>query len=135
MEEGWIYPPSEGGLRIFGFRVKVWWGGTQVVAAASYPIKSPQLQHHLGGDVEKLVGVVWFLWTFLIWGEGGFLRIVMELHRRLFLLPRLWETGTDVVFLTRSTTSHSHPTTPGRRRRAVNTVWRLKTKDVSRILL
>jgi hypothetical protein len=49
--------------------------------------------------------------------------------------------GTDVVFLTRSVTSRLQPTTLGRlreerqRRRAVDTVWRLKMKGFSRILL
>jgi hypothetical protein len=43
--------------------------------------------------------------------------------------------GADVVFLTRSTTSHPQPTTSGRlreerqRRRAIDTVWRLKMKS------
>jgi hypothetical protein len=49
--------------------------------------------------------------------------------------------GTDVVFLTRSATSHPQSTTSGRlreerqRRRAVDTVWRLKMKGFSRISL
>jgi hypothetical protein len=49
--------------------------------------------------------------------------------------------GTDVVFLTHSTTSRPQPTTPGRlredrqRRRAIDTVWRLKMKGFSRISL
>jgi hypothetical protein len=48
---------------------------------------------------------------------------------------------TDVVFLTRSTTSRLQPTTSGRLReerqrwRAVDTVWRLKMKGFSRISL
>jgi hypothetical protein len=56
-----------------------------VAAAASSPIKSPRLQPHLNSDVEKLgSGVVLedFLWL-------GDLRIVMELHRQLFLHLRL----------------------------------------------
>jgi hypothetical protein len=40
--------------------VKIWWGGVQVVAMMSSSIKSPRLQPHLDGNVEKLVGVVWF---------------------------------------------------------------------------
>jgi hypothetical protein len=76
--------PSMGGLRFLGFRVKVWCGGAQMAAVASSPIKSPRLQPHLGGEVEKFVGVVWFSRT-SGWGD---LRISMELHRRLFLLLR-----------------------------------------------
>ena len=57
-----------------------------MVAATSRAIMSSRLQSHLGGDVEKLVGVVWFSRT----SSGcGDLRIVKELHRRLFLLLRL----------------------------------------------
>jgi hypothetical protein len=57
------------------------------VAVASSPIKSPRFQPRLGGDAEKLVGVVWFSMT----SSGcGDLRIAKELHRRLFLLLRLW---------------------------------------------
>jgi hypothetical protein len=49
--------------------------------------------------------------------------------------------GTDVVFLTHSVTSHLQATTSGRLReerqrwRAVDTIWRLKMKDFSRISL
>jgi hypothetical protein len=49
--------------------------------------------------------------------------------------------GTDVVFMTRSATSSLQPTTSGQlrkkrqRRRAVDTVWRLKMKGFSRISL
>ena len=52
-------------------------------AAASLPIKSPQLQPHLGGDVEKLVEVVCFSRAS---SGGDDLRIVVELHRRFILL-------------------------------------------------
>jgi hypothetical protein len=49
--------------------------------------------------------------------------------------------GVDVVFLTRSATSRPQSTTSGRlreerqRRRAVDTVWRLKMKGFSKISL
>jgi hypothetical protein len=39
MNEGGSWPPSAGGLRFYGFTVKVWWGGAQVVAASSSPMK------------------------------------------------------------------------------------------------
>ena len=84
-KRGGSRPPSAGGLRSPGFRVKFWWGGAQVVVAAPFPIKSPRLQPHLDGDVEKFMGVVWFSRT----SGGGVLRIVMELHRRFILLLRL----------------------------------------------
>jgi hypothetical protein len=88
MEECGSQTPSAGGIRFFGFRVKVWWGGAQVVAAMSSPIKSPWLQPHLDGDVEKFVGVVWSSRT----SSGcGCLRIVKELHRRFILLLHLWD--------------------------------------------
>jgi hypothetical protein len=54
-----------------------------VVVAASSPIKSLRLQHHLGGDVEKLVGVVWSSRTSSGYGD---LRIFKELHQRFILL-------------------------------------------------
>jgi hypothetical protein len=41
---------------------------------------------HLSDDAEKLVGVVWFPSTSSGWRD---LRIIMELHRRLFHLLRL----------------------------------------------
>ena len=56
------------------------------MAAASRAIMYSRVQSHLGGDVEKLVGVVWFSRT----SSGcGDLRIVKELHWWLFLLLRL----------------------------------------------
>jgi hypothetical protein len=115
--------PSAGGLRFSGFKVKVWWDGARVVAAASSPIKSPRLQPHLGSDVEKLVGVVWSSRT----SSGG---------SSFFFVY-----GTDVAFLARSATSRSQLTTSCRlwkerqRRRAVDTVWRLKMKGISKILM
>jgi hypothetical protein len=56
------------------------------VAAKFSSINSLQLQPHLDGDVEKLIGVMWFSWISSGYGD---LRIFMELHRRLFLLLRL----------------------------------------------
>jgi hypothetical protein len=79
-------PASAGGLRSPGFRVKVWWGGAQAVAVASSPIKYPRLQPRLGGDAEKLVGVVWFSRTSFGCGD---LQIAKELHQWLFLLLHL----------------------------------------------
>jgi hypothetical protein len=62
-------------------------GGAQVVAAAaSSPIKSPRLQPHLDGDVEKFVGVVSPSRTSS--GRGD-LRIIKELHRQFILLLHL----------------------------------------------
>jgi hypothetical protein len=66
--------------------VKVWWGGAQVVAAASSPIKSPRLQPHLDSDIEKFVGVVSPSRTSFGLGD---LRIVKELHRQFILLLHL----------------------------------------------
>ena len=57
-----------------------------MVVASPFPIKSPRLQPHLDGDVEKFVGVVWFSRTS---SDGGVLRIVMELNRRFILFLRL----------------------------------------------
>ena len=55
-----------------------------MVAAASLPIKSSQLQPHLDDNVEKLVGVVCSLRILSGYGD---LWIVMELHRHFnFLL-------------------------------------------------
>jgi hypothetical protein len=38
--------------------LKFWWGAALAVVASSSPIKSSQLQPHLGDDIEKIVGVV-----------------------------------------------------------------------------
>jgi hypothetical protein len=67
-------------------RVKVCRGGAQVVVVASRAIRSPRLQPHLDGNVERLVGVVWS--SRISFGCGD-LRIVKELHRQFFLLLRL----------------------------------------------
>jgi hypothetical protein len=74
---GGLRPPV---LRVsfFVFRVKVYRDGAQVVvAAAPHAIRSPQLQPHLGGNAERLVGVVW---SSRILSGCGDLRIVKELH-------------------------------------------------------
>jgi hypothetical protein len=49
-------------------------------------IRSSQLQPHLGGNVERFVGVVW---SSRISSGYENLRIVKELHRQFFLLLRL----------------------------------------------
>jgi hypothetical protein len=59
MEVGWILASVDRRALFSGFRVKVWWGGAQVVATASSPTKFFRFQPYLDGDVEKLVGVVW----------------------------------------------------------------------------
>jgi hypothetical protein len=68
------------------FRVKVCRDGVQVVVTAPRAIRSPRLQPHLGGNVERLVGVVW---SPRISSGCGDLLIVKELHRQFFLLLRL----------------------------------------------
>jgi hypothetical protein len=58
MEVGWI---SARGLRSPAFRVVVWWDDAQVVVVVAFsPIKSPRLQPHFEGDVEKVVEVLCF---------------------------------------------------------------------------
>jgi hypothetical protein len=59
-----------------------------VATATSSPVKSLRLQPHLDSDIEKLVGMVWFLRTSSGWED---LRIVMEIHHQLFFLLRLWD--------------------------------------------
>jgi hypothetical protein len=68
------------------FRVKVCRGGVQMVVAPPRTIKSPRLQPHLGGNVERLVGVLWS--SRFLSGCGDF-GIIKELHRQFFLLLRL----------------------------------------------
>jgi hypothetical protein len=70
------------------FRVKICRGDVQVAVVASRAISSPRLQPHLGGNVERFVGVVW---ASRISSGCGDLRIVKELHRQFFLLLRLWD--------------------------------------------
>ena len=57
-----------------------------MAAATLLTIMSPRLQSHLGGDVEKPVGVVWFSRGS---SGGDDLRIVMEFNRRFILLLQL----------------------------------------------
>jgi hypothetical protein len=56
------------------------------MVAASRVIRSSRLEPHLGGNVERLVGVVW---SSRISSGCGDLRIVKELHWQFFLLLRL----------------------------------------------
>ena len=85
MEARWISALVDGRALFSSFLVKVCWGGALMVTASSLSIMSSRFQSHLGGDVEKLVGVVCFSRAF---SGGGDLRIVVELHRRFILL--LW---------------------------------------------
>jgi hypothetical protein len=107
---------SVGGLRplfwglCFCFRVNVCRDGVQVVVAASSAIRSPLLQPHLGGNVEKLVGVVWSSGISSSYGIFGSSRSFIDSSSFFFVF------GTDVVFLTRSATSRPQPTTSGRLR-------------------
>jgi hypothetical protein len=91
MEARWISavidgraPPPVLRALFFVFRVKVCRGSAQVVVAAPRAIRSPRLQPHLAGNIERLVGVVW---SSRISSSCGDLRIVKELHRQ-FLLYR-----------------------------------------------
>jgi hypothetical protein len=90
MEARWISalvggraPPPVLRAPFFVFKVKVCRGGAQVVVAVPCAIKSPRLQPHLGGNIERLVGVVW---SSMISSGCGDLRIVKELNRQFFLL-------------------------------------------------
>jgi hypothetical protein len=72
----------------FVFRVMVCRGGAQVVVTTHRAIRFSRLQPHLGGNDERLVGMVWSL---KISSSCGDLRIVRELHRQFFLLLLLWD--------------------------------------------
>jgi hypothetical protein len=93
MEARWIsalaggraLPPVLRAL-FFVYRVKVCGSDTQLEVAAPSAIRSPRLQPHLGGNVERLVGVMWYS-RFL--SGCGDLWIVKELHDQFFLLLRL----------------------------------------------
>jgi hypothetical protein len=65
------------------FRVKVCRGGVQMVVVPPRTIRSPRLQPHLDGNVERLVGVVW---SSKFSSGCRNLWIVKELHRQIFLL-------------------------------------------------
>jgi hypothetical protein len=54
-----------------------------MMVAVPRAIRSPRLQPHLGGNIERLVGVVW---SSRISSGCGDLQIVKELHRQFFLL-------------------------------------------------
>jgi hypothetical protein len=86
MEARWISALIGGRAPFFVFRIKVCRGGVQVVVAVPHVIKCLRLQPHLGGNVERLVGVVWCLRILSGYGD---LRIMKELHRQFFLLLRL----------------------------------------------
>jgi hypothetical protein len=74
------------GALFFVFRVKVYRDDAQVVVVASHAISSSRLQLQLGGNIERLVGVVRY--SRILSGCGD-LRIVKELHRQFFLHLRL----------------------------------------------
>jgi hypothetical protein len=57
-----------------------------MMVAAPRAIRSPWLQPHLDGNIERLVGIVW---SARISSGCGDLRIVKELHRQFFLLLHL----------------------------------------------
>jgi hypothetical protein len=127
--------PVDGRASFFSFiRVNVWWGGAQVVAATSSPIRSPRLQPISATMLGSLWGVLWFSRTFSARGEGLRTSWSFTDGYSSMLISR-----TDVVFLTSSVTLHSHPTMSGRlreeRQRDIDTVWRLKTKYILRIWL
>ena len=86
-----LYPSGHGGAVDLGPRRREGFVFLVLVSrfagAALLTIISPRFQPHLGGDVEKFVGVAWF--SRISYGGGG-LRIVIELHRRFILLLRLW---------------------------------------------
>jgi hypothetical protein len=95
MEARWIStfvggraPPCLLRAPFFVFRVKVCEGGAQVVVAVPRAIRSLRLQPHPGGNVERLMGVVW---SSRISSSCGDPRIVKELHRQFFLLFCLWD--------------------------------------------
>jgi hypothetical protein len=78
-------------LRVLFFvfiRIKVCRDDAQAVVAAPRAIRSSRLQPHLGGNVERLVGVMWFS---RISSGCGDLRIVKELHQQFFPHLRLWD--------------------------------------------
>jgi hypothetical protein len=68
------------------FRVKVYMISAQVVVATPHANKVSRLQPHLGGNVERFVGVVS---SSRILSGCWDLRIIKELHRQFFLLLRL----------------------------------------------
>jgi hypothetical protein len=67
-------------VSFFVFRVKVCTSGARVMVTTPHAIRSSRLQPHLGGNVERLVEVVW---SSRILSSCGDLRIVKKLHRQL----------------------------------------------------
>jgi hypothetical protein len=129
MEARWISaliggraPPPVLRALFFVFRVKVCRDGAQMVMAAPHSIRSPWLQPHLSGNIERLVGV---LWSSRILSGCRDLQIIKDLHRWFFLLLHLRE---DVVFLTRSTNNVRPTQGEAAAATRVDTVWRLKMK-------
>jgi hypothetical protein len=117
------------------FRVKVCRGCVQVVVAEPRAIRSPGLNLISAATSRGL-------WEWC--GLRGFRRAVGIFgSSRSFIgsFSFFFVFGTYVVFLTRSTTSRLQPTTLCRLReerqrwRVIDTVWRFKMKDFSRILL
>jgi hypothetical protein len=90
---------------------------------------------HLSDDVEKLVGVVWFPGNSSGWRD---LRIIMELHRRLFHLLRLRD-GCGLLDSFGNFSSATNNVMPGEGEAAPaashHTIWSFKIKGISRILL
>jgi hypothetical protein len=132
---GGMAPPTVLRASFLVFRVKVCRGGTQVVVAVPRAIRSPWLQPHLGGNIERLVGVVW---SSRILSGCRDLRIVKELHWQFFLLLRLRDGCglLDPFGDFPSATNNVRPTQGGataavHRRHGL----RLKMKGFSRILL
>jgi hypothetical protein len=115
------------------FRVKVCRGGAQVVLVAPRAIRSPRLQPHLGSNIKRLVECC---------GLRGFrLAVMIFRSSRSFIVSSsfFFVFGTNVVFFVHSATSRPQPTTSSRlreeRQRAIYTVYRLKMKSFSKILL
>ena len=60
MEARWISALVDGRALFSSILVKFCWDGALMVTASSLSIMSSRFQSHLGGDVEKLMGVVCF---------------------------------------------------------------------------
>jgi hypothetical protein len=142
METRWISaliggrdPPLFLRASFSNFRVKVCRGGAHMTVTVPHAIRSPRIQPHLGGNIERLVGVVWSL---RISSGCGDLRIVKELHRQFFLLLRLRDgcglidPFDDFPF---ATNNSGRLREERQRRRAVYTIGRLKMKGFSKISL
>ena len=92
-------------------------------------------------DVAEVCVYIFVLTEVIIDAIYACVPLCLDDNLRLVRSSFFFGFGTDVIFLTRSATSRPQPTTSGRfweerqRRGAVDTVWRLKTKGISRILL